>query len=624
MWNFSILTLTDRKGFGDFLPDPMLSIRVFSKMKDEEQQLVKLNLAGGYQTDSMKAKWDEKVSGNCELCGLPDTREHRLLECEALKEIRTDWEEVCQTISHRRREWVYLPVPRQHADGVLFRAWLQLIREPSTPEITIMVDNHYRFFTDGGAIHPQIPSARVASWAVIQDVAPSHDIRKTSLDFAFGPEPHFPTFKTISLGLVPGDQNVSRAELFAVLVVLRAVNNSAPNATVEIVTDASYVCLVLRAIEKKTWQRIAHRIPNVDIMHEIDQLWDPLRFRILKVKSHVPFEQAMRYEELWKFVGNHCADFAATSVLMSLPPDIKKLTDALAEHVRTEEKDFGNFLKYLVQFNRCRIQKLQDLKKSQGSSSQFQHARAAPLPVVGAFDSSLMGAEACAFLKTYGPDNFVHVPKVDADDEQYHLCLQGSNLGKALKTWLDTLRWPADAAEKDASDWGMSWFEMAVSFYLATGFQFPVRISGSGAKSKYVPYRSDEAMLLPSNHRTAALQGLCMRHMIQNLETILQCKLIPAPIITKCGSLIRLGFKPAVAGVARRPALPNPGETVQFTWDYIVSLEGNGILCKPIYKANLTPTLVFSPLDELGTADRFNRYAAYMKRLRKNRADGGG
>ena len=66
MWNFSILNMTDRKGFGEFLPDPALSIRIFSKMQDEEQQLIKLNLVGGYQTESMKAKWDDKVSGNCE------------------------------------------------------------------------------------------------------------------------------------------------------------------------------------------------------------------------------------------------------------------------------------------------------------------------------------------------------------------------------------------------------------------------------------------------------------------------------------------------------------------------------------------------------------------------------
>ena len=52
MWCFSLLNLTDRKGIGEFLPDPALSIRMFSKLQDEEQQLIKLNIAGGYQTDS--------------------------------------------------------------------------------------------------------------------------------------------------------------------------------------------------------------------------------------------------------------------------------------------------------------------------------------------------------------------------------------------------------------------------------------------------------------------------------------------------------------------------------------------------------------------------------------------
>ena len=99
--------------------------------------------------------------------------------------------------------------------------------------------------------------------------------------------------------------------------------------------------------------------------------------------------------------------------------------------------------------------------------------------------------------------------------------------------------------------------------FLLSGYGFSVSCQNfwrCGAKSKYIPYGSDEAMLLPSNHRTAALQDLCLRHMVQNLETILQYKLIPSPITSKCGSLIRLGFKPPVAGVARRPILPNPSE----------------------------------------------------------------
>ena len=496
MLTFSILTLTDRKGVGDFLPDPALSIRFFSKLQDDEQQLVKLNVAGGYQTDSMKAKRDDKVNGNCDLCGLLDTREHRLLECEAMTEVRKEWEEVCQTVPQSRPGWVYLPIPRQHPDALLLRAWTQLIKEPPTPDIVTMDDNHCRFFTDGGAINPQIASARVASWAVIQDVATSHAERKTSLDYAFGPEPHFPAFKTTALGLVPGDQNVSRAALFAILIVLRSLHKFAPDATAEMVTDASYVCLVIRAIENRVWQRISHRIPNVDIIEEIDQLWQADRFRILKVKSHVSFEQATSYEDLWKFVGNHCADLAATSVLETIPSDIKLLVDALANHVRTEEKMFGNFLKYLIQFNRCRLQKLHDFKKEQGTpSTQLQHARAAPQPVIGVFDSRLMGIEACNFLKSFGPDNFVPIPKIEVGDDLFQLCLQGANLGKALKSGLDTLKWPTDVIEKVPSDWGMSWFEMAVSFYSATGFQFPVRISGATFRTEVMTLCSFQAII---------------------------------------------------------------------------------------------------------------------------------
>jgi len=312
MWIFSILALTDRKGLGDFLPDPALSIRIFLKLQGDEQQLIKLNIAGGYQTDSMKAKWDDKVSGDCEFCGMPDTREHRLLECK----------ETCQ-VSQKRPEWVFLPVPRQHPDAMLLRGWIRLIKEPETPSIGTMDNNHYRFFTDGGEINPQIASARVASLAVIQDVALSHADRKKSLDFAFGPEPHFPSFATTALGLVPGDQNVSRAELFAALIALRSLHMYALDATAEFVTDASYVCLVIRAIEKGTWQRISHKIPNLDIiLLEIDKMWRANRFHILKVKSHVPFEQATCYEELWKYVGNHCADLAATSVLKILVEEI--------------------------------------------------------------------------------------------------------------------------------------------------------------------------------------------------------------------------------------------------------------------------------------------------------------
>ena len=101
------------------------------------------------------------------------------------------------------------------------------------------------------------------------------------------------------------------------------------------------------------------------------------------------------------------------------------------------------------------------------------------------------------------------------------MVLQGPNLGLAVKKWAETLRWPQNLDQKDVNDWGISWFEMTVSFYLFSGMLFPIRISGSGGHSKYVQYDSAEAVLLPHTKRSGAQQALCFRNIMQNLTTLL-------------------------------------------------------------------------------------------------------
>ena len=88
MWVQNIIGLLDRRGVGEHLPDPRMALRVFSKCSEEVLQLVGLNIVGGYQTQSMKAKWDSSVSDSCPFCGEPDTCEHRLVHCKVGKSVR--------------------------------------------------------------------------------------------------------------------------------------------------------------------------------------------------------------------------------------------------------------------------------------------------------------------------------------------------------------------------------------------------------------------------------------------------------------------------------------------------------------------------------------------------------
>ena len=81
-------------------------------------------------------------------------------------------------------------------------------------------------------------------------------------------------------------------------------------------------------------------------------------------------------------------------------------------------------------------------------------------------------------------------------------------------------------------------------------------------------------MLLPGHQRSAVLQSICLRNMIQNLTTELGTNVFPVFAAGKCRSLLRLGMKSVVAGTPRRPHLPNAKETMTFVAGYLSKLNG--------------------------------------------------
>jgi hypothetical protein len=184
----------DRKGVGDHLPDPRCGLRVFSACSDEVQQLIKLNVVGGYQTQSMKAKWDKDTDDSCVFCGECDTRDHRLLHCSVGLSIREAFPDAIVTLKDHRPEWIYVPLPRQHDMALLLRAYLKLVKPPVIPAAYDVPADTLRFFTDGGAIHPACANARIASWSVVQDVADSDKHRKDVACFLSDVKPRFPCF----------------------------------------------------------------------------------------------------------------------------------------------------------------------------------------------------------------------------------------------------------------------------------------------------------------------------------------------------------------------------------------------------------------------------------------------
>ena len=218
----------------------------------------------------------------------------------------------------------------------------------------------------------------------------------------------------------------------------------------------------------------------------------------------------------------------------------------------------------------------------EGFTTTLQVPKCPPKASNGLFPSDLMGSDIIPFLKSFNPEQYASLPLDACDDSIFSICLQGANIANAVWIWLSLLKWPPDVDVENSNDWGISWFELTVSFYLCTGFRFPLRVGGAGNKSVYVEYGSDEALILPGHQRSAVLQGICLRNMIQNLLTISGQKIFPSFKTFKCRSLTRLGLKGVVAVVGRRPVLPNSEPTMDFVAKYMANLQGNA-LNEPIF-----------------------------------------
>ena len=525
MWNHNVLEMTDRKGVGDHIPDAAILHSVFHQFTEADQNILKMNVVGGFQTNSQKAKWDEDTSDQCPLCKEKDTREHRLLGCAPLQQIRDNFPDACSVLDQKRPEWVYVPLPRLHNEVVVLRAFLQTVKFPQIP-LPKVSDNHvYKFYTDGGSKQPRHMQARIATWAVVQDISNDDDHRKMAADFLFTDEPRFPLFHVSAVGIVPGDQTVARAELFAVLIVVLMLQKCGNRPHAEIVTDASYVRNVIEIIEHDHFRPILHRLSNCDLIVLLAQHWDKDRYKVTKVKSHRNLSDADSLPDLWNIAGNMCADTAVASAYNAIPQDIRALSEQIAKFAIDELCCLKKHFQFLVEHNKMRLSLVSD-KLKEDNNGPSVCPKMSRHRTDGLFDPAASGIHALDAMINFSPDGYTCRPAIDVEDEKFHLCMQGANIAKSFKMWCELLQWPTDvSSDYDAmqhGDWGISWFELLINFYLCTGWRCPIKTGGTGGQSTYINYDDAQALLMPDGKRAASLQVLCLRNLVQSVTTILQ------------------------------------------------------------------------------------------------------
>ena len=331
---------------------------------------------GALQTDSVKAQWKADQTPLCPFCEEVDSRPHRLLHCQPLQDVRDQFPDAVSLLTDMRDEWCYLPLARASPESDLVGLINSNFPERKDPKSVSVDLPSVTFFLDGGATHPQTPDARIAAWAVIQDVSKDDIERRVVADVTLAQPDVFPSFRTVAVGLVPGAQSVSRAELYALLVAVRAAHTLVNDPFVNFVTDCQFVVTSVESIVKFGSSFISGRTSHADLLLQLADLWDIRRFCISKVKSHVKFHPNMPLAKLWPIMGNACADFAVKETLRNLPESIQKLSrDILAWN--TSEK---LWLKHVCRFYLTVVRKRFDLAKLPENLNRHQSTNSSSEP----------------------------------------------------------------------------------------------------------------------------------------------------------------------------------------------------------------------------------------------------
>lgn len=314
--------------------------------------------------------------------------------------VRQAFPDAVQILENERQQWVYVPIAIEHCDVETFRFITQRMQPPIpvnaiAPQAGIKTAT---FFTDGGSLHPTDVNARLAAFAVVQDVSTEQMSFASMHSFAYCDQPRFPNFQVITSGIVPGSQTTARGELFAFLRALQAAQSLETDISVHFVTDALYVHDLVPKLQYGDPTQACIGTSNFDIVEQIIPLWEPTSFNIRKVKSHRPVESATSLQDLYDILGNSCADAAVTAVLQRSCHQLREISNQIACFHDQEKERLHKVCSYIIQLNRAKIAALDALPPPERQSAMRQDE---PPTSQCIMPKNMMGQEAIHFLELF-------------------------------------------------------------------------------------------------------------------------------------------------------------------------------------------------------------------------------
>ena len=377
-----------------------------------------------------KARWTDRDLQPCPLCGEPESRDHLVCHCEGTRDLVAAHDGTVAEVRSDAPWLIALPLAYKHPEhqALLVQHWSHAFPEPfvSTCETN---DNVPVFYTDASSFEPQEPFGSIAAWAIVEDLA-ENDADRATASRHFRETYRVPNnFHCVQSSTVHGNQTVARAELVAIVQVIRSCE------TAIIVTDSKYARDLVVSIQKCPHEIDFLKAENFDVIVHLCEIFrtkDPADFLVLKIKAHQtvsPCNADFADLDNYAILGNTAVDFAAKSAANYNNNRLHQQAREVLDFYKKQRRLRGKFLDLTIEIDKTRMDAC-DKRKAQANKD----AKHSCSPTN---------------LLEWHPRGGVqlHVPVLN--DDQLSGCPWGSAFTCLVLEWAQTLRWPVEQAEHD-------------------------------------------------------------------------------------------------------------------------------------------------------------------------------
>eukprot|EP00438_Fugacium_kawagutii_P023870 Skav233784 [mRNA] locus=scaffold780:250908:258735:- [translate_table: standard] len=531
------------------------TIAILNRFSSPDRGQLVREIAGAFQTQVQKQKWNGSDTLQCPFCHMNDSRQHRICECPAFSREREPFHDSVAWLQNHAVYRADLPVVLEHDLEEPHRL-LQFMQHG--PIIAPAFFDHARsrkdadlplhMYTDGSCSDPTHATTRIAAYAVAMDLCNSDEQRESYVRQFLKDHVMPDCFQLVCQTRVTGEQNIGRAEFAALEVTTRFPGR------VVVHSDSSISLRHVQRIRDMTFD--FHSGNNLDIAHAVScQLHPAQTFR--KVKAHREVTADMHWEEIFHILGNRFVDEAAKQPCLPSWDDFSASLCQRHSDVQQIRDHIEQLYHLILRLQRARIQ-METATVATHDDEQLQ--------IVGRQRSNL------EVISEFFPATLEPQTWCDWGRPLFRVFPWGEAYADSFQRWFTTLCWSKQDHVPACCNTGVTWLELAISYAMFLESCLPViRDDCQGCKMLVLT-----ASLEDCARFNIALSDLANAMQLMWSHFMWMVHPTRQPVTTRglCKALIWLGYQQHSSGLLQRPVFYKQKEVVRYPWKLRKSSSG--------------------------------------------------